>query len=730
MAGIDLQARALTNTSKTAASAAVFSWAKRLLCSQAVVLLVGCATALQPDSSPSLESRADTAATVIAERAAAEAPLTPQGAPPAGLRADGVPLLDSLQLQAVQRYGAVSGHHFLGWHPVLPEMLVAHRKPDGSHKQLYRLRGPMTGSAALEPLTAGDYAVLDAAYEPHQGQYILLTRAGPPGSSEATQILRLNPQTRATVQITHNHERHTLLGWVKAPPPALGALALVASLPMDHTALAGTRSAVTTHLWLVDPLAPPQTDAARRLLVELPGAGWHNARVSPDGKQLAISEYLSATEAQVWLIDLATGRRTPLLLSSDRPARRASYQVMGWSADSSRLLLNSNHAGEFIGPATLEIGSRKLTLVGGSIEADTLITSISADGSTAAVRFNQHSQSTLRFVDLQSGAWVMPAALNSPPGSLNQAVFHPQRNDLAVTTDGTQGPPQIWVLAKPQDPAQPWTTPAGTQSLRLQDIVAARSVRWASFDGRTLSGLLTLPAASFAGPRPVLLWLQAKPDAPHQPSWNGRLNALIETQGMAVLQPHLRGSSGFGKTFSALDDGRRREDTLKDIASALDWVATQPALDARKVIVMGESYGGYLALAASAQLGQRIAGAVSLAGISNFVSYLETTESYHRDLKRAEYGDEREAFTRAFLQRISPLAQLDQIKRPLLLAQGQLDPRVPWHESQYIANSLRERGVPVWHLLADNEGHGFAHRANLDYFYATVLAFVQQTLQP
>jgi dipeptidyl aminopeptidase/acylaminoacyl peptidase len=660
-------------------------------------------------------------------------PATPSvapGGPPAGLKADGVPPLDGLHLQTVQAYGAVSGHHFLAWHPVLPEMLVAHRRPDGNHHQLYRLRGPMNGPAALEPLTLGDDAVVDAAYEPQQGQYILVTRAGHPGSSEATQILRLNPQTRAAVQITRNDERHTLLGWVKAPPPALGALALVATLPMDHTALAGTRSAVTTHLWLVDPLAPPQTDAARRLLVELPGAGWHHARVSPDSKQLAITEYLAATETQVWLIDLATGRRTPLLLSSDRPARRASYQVMGWSADGTRLLLNSNHAGEFMGPAVLDIGSRKLTAPGGATEADTLITSISADGRTAAVSVNHAGQLTLQMLDLQSGALAMPPASISLPGSLKQVAFHPRRNELAVSMQGTHMPPHIWVLATPQGPAQPWTVPASTPGLRLQDIPNPRMVHWTSFDGRRLSGRLHLPAARFAGPRPVLLWLQAEPDAQHPLAWNGRLNALIETLGMAVLQPHVRGSSGYGKTFSALDDGRRREDTLKDIRSALDWVATQPGLDARKVVVMGESYGGYLALAASAHLGERIAGAVSMAGITNFVSHLQTTESYSRDLKRAEYGDESEAFTHAFLQRISPLAQLDQIKRPLLLAQGRLDPRVPWQESQHVVHSLRERGVPVWHLLADNEGHGFARRENLDYFYAALLAFVQRTLQP
>ncbi|MCL4699084.1 MAG: prolyl oligopeptidase family serine peptidase, partial [Burkholderiaceae bacterium] len=145
--------------------------------------------------------------------------------------------------------------------------------------------------------------------------------------------------------------------------------------------------------------------------------------------------------------------------------------------------------------------------------------------------------------------------------------------------------------------------------------------------------------------------------------------------------------------------------------------------------VYGGSYGGYMALAAATRLPGRIAGAVSAVGISNFVSFLENTESYRRDLRRAEYGDERDPAMRAFLLSISPLTHADQVRKPLLVMQGWNDPRVPWTESEQIVRRLQQRGVPVWYLLADDEGHGFARRENADFALATLVRFLEETVE-
>jgi dipeptidyl aminopeptidase/acylaminoacyl peptidase len=218
------------------------------------------------------------------------------------------------------------------------------------------------------------------------------------------------------------------------------------------------------------------------------------------------------------------------------------------------------------------------------------------------------------------------------------------------------------------------------------------------------------------------------PEAQSKVGWNGRLNHLLLERGVAIFEPNVRGSSGYGKTFLDLDNGRLREDSVRDMAAAIDWTATHPRLDGAKVIVAGGSYGGYMALAAATRLSDKIAGAYSSVGISHFVTFLENTESYRRDLRRAEYGDERDPSMREFLNAISPLTNAEQVKKPLLITQGKNDPRVPWTESEQIVRKLQARGVPVWYLLAENEGHGFARRENADYQFATLVRFVEETV--
>jgi dipeptidyl aminopeptidase/acylaminoacyl peptidase len=206
------------------------------------------------------------------------------------------------------------------------------------------------------------------------------------------------------------------------------------------------------------------------------------------------------------------------------------------------------------------------------------------------------------------------------------------------------------------------------------------------------------------------------------------LNYFVEELGIAVIRPNVRGSSGFGKTFLSLDDGIKREDSVKDIGTLLDWIALQPGLDPSRVMVSGGSYGGYMSLAVATHYADRIAGSIDVVGISNFVSFLQNTESYRRDLRRVEYGDERDPAMRDFLMRISPLTNASKITKPLFVVQGRNDPRVPYTEAEQIVAKVRANGTRVWYLRAENEGHGFARKDNADFqFYATVL-FMRETL--
>jgi dipeptidyl aminopeptidase/acylaminoacyl peptidase len=253
-------------------------------------------------------------------------------------------------------------------------------------------------------------------------------------------------------------------------------------------------------------------------------------------------------------------------------------------------------------------------------------------------------------------------------------------------------------------------------------------VRWKSFDGRTISGLLFKPPARFTGPRPVVINIHGGPEGQSRPTFLGRNNFLIDQLGVAILFPNVRGSTGFGKTFAKLDNGRLREDSVQDIGALLDWLKGRPDLDASRVMVTGGSYGGYMTLAAATKFDDRIRASLSVVGISNFVTFLENTEDYRRDLRRVEYGDERDPAMREFLLGISPMNHAGRISKPLFVVQGRNDPRVPYTEAEQMVATVRGKGGPVWYLLAEDEGHGFAKKRNQDFQFFATVAFMQSFL--
>ncbi len=634
-------------------------------------------------------------------------------APPPALRVEGAPPVPARLLAPVQRYTDIVGHQFVGWHPVKREMLVAHRPPGATAVQLYLLRSPL---GALEPLTEGGERVSDGYFEPREGRYLVFPRAR--GGDEAYQLHRLDLDTRQVTQITPDGERHGFNDWLRSR-----SLMLVSSVPLDRTAAGGSRAVVTTTLSLMDPLNP----AARRVVAELPGPGWFGAEVSPDESQAAITRYTSATQSELWLINLASGERRRVLPAEGQTLRAAHF-VSGWSRDGRHLYVVSDRASEFREMMRLDLASGALTRLTGHIPWDIGGGDGSRDGSRLALLANVDGRDELRLFDGVTGS-ELPVPATAPTGSVTRAGYHPASNELALVVNSAQGPGQIHTLDA-QGRAVAWTRPAGADGVDLSALPAQVVVRWTSFDGRRISGVLSLPPARFTGRRPVLMLMHGGPESQSKLGWNGRLNYLINELGIALLEPNVRGSSGYGKTFLDLDNGRLREDSVRDMGAALDWIATQARLDASRVVVIGGSYGGYMALAASVRLADRIAGAVSSVGISNFVSFLENTESYRRDLRRAEYGDERDPEMRAFLQSISPLNLAEHISKPLMVVQGKNDPRVPWTESEQIVRTLQQRGTPVWYLLADNEGHGFARRENADYYFATLVSFLQRTLKP
>jgi dipeptidyl aminopeptidase/acylaminoacyl peptidase len=264
--------------------------------------------------------------------------------------------------------------------------------------------------------------------------------------------------------------------------------------------------------------------------------------------------------------------------------------------------------------------------------------------------------------------------------------------------------------------------------LMAAELSEPELIRWKSFDGLEITGFHYRAPAKFSGKRPVIINIHGGPEGQSRPTFVGRNNYFLNELGVSIIYPNVRGSTGFGKTFVGLDNGLKREDSVKDIGALLDWIATRPDLDPTRVMVTGGSYGGYMTLAVSTHYSARIRAAVDVVGISNFSTFLKNTESYRRDLRRAEYGDERDPKMSAFFDRMAPLNNAHKIAHPLFVVQGGNDPRVPLSEADQMVERVKQNGKPVWYLMAKDEGHGFAKKQNADFqFYATVM-FVRRYL--
>ena len=617
-------------------------------------------------------------------------------------------------MRQAEKYTDFRGHSFVDWHPTKREMLVSHRAAGASTVQLFRVPAPL---APPEPLTDFADPVRTASYEPRRGDYLVFERSS--GGNEADQVYRMDLPSKKTTLLTDPDQRHEMQGWLHR-----SSQLLVMSVPLDKTAAGGTRATISQTLKLLDPRQPKQA----RTVAILPGGGWFAGGVSWDDTQVALTRYLSAGESQLWLLNLATGKNRQLL-PAPGSNHRAAHFAGEFKRDGSGLYVYSDRDGEFLELMLYRFSTGLLTPLTRQIPWDISGGTVTDDGNLYAAQANVDGRDELRVFDARSFKDLPLPRL--PAGSVTGSRFHHKLAELAFVVNGAQGPNQIYSLDPAKGTLEQWTQALAPPGVDTRGFTDPQIVRWNSFDGRAISALLNLPPERFAGKRPVLIQIHGGPESQAKMGFMGRYNYFLNDLGMAVIEPNVRGSSGYGKTFLTLDNGRKREDSVKDIGALLDWIATQPRLDASRVVVSGGSYGGYMSLAVATNYADRIAGAIDVVGISSFVSFLQNTESYRRDLRRVEYGDERDAAMRTFLDGISPLNNAGKISKPLFVVQGKNDPRVPFTEAEQIVAKLREHRTPVWYLRAENEGHGFARKENADFqFYATVLFLQATVLKP
>ncbi len=403
-----------------------------------------------------------------------------------------------------------------------------------------------------------------------------------------------------------------------------------------------------------------------------------------------------------------------------------AYQGGQWSADGKSVYALSDRDSEFLRLVRLDAATNALTVLSGAVPWDVEEFKLSDDGRLLAFLTNEDGVSKLHLIDATTGAGL--PAPDLPAGVASGLLFRPGSHELAFGVSWARSPSDVYSYDPDPRRLERWTA-SEAGGLNPESFPLPELVHYPTFDKRTIPAFVFRPAADrFKGRRPVYISIHGGPEGQARPLFLGSMNYLPAEMGVAVIYPNVRGSSGYGKSYLKLDNGRLREDSVKDIGALLDWIATQPDLDPARVMVAGGSYGGYMSLAAMTFYSDRLCCGWDTVGISNFVTFLRNTQGYRQDLRRAEYGDERDPQMRAFLEGIAPANRASKITRPLLVSQGANDPRVPLTESDQIVAAVKGNGVPVWYLVAKDEGHGFGKKTNSDYQRAVLFEFVRRFL--
>lgn len=618
--------------------------------------------------------------------------------PTPNLVVDGIPAIPASLAEEVRRYTEARLAILADWHPARREMLIATRF--GNTPQLHEVKIP---GGARRQVTFFTEPVMNASYEPKEGRYFIFSRDL--GGNEFGQLYRYDLSNgRTTLLSDGGRSQNGGLVWNRA-----GDRAIYGST---------RRNGADRDLWVMNPLEPK----SQRLVMENAGGGWSALDWSHDDKQLVVGEYLSINKSNLWLVDFATGKR---VLLTPHEKENVAYGGAKFTADGRRLWVSTDQGSEFKRLALLDLASKKLTPITQDIAWDVDDFEVTEDGKTLAFTTNEAGASKLYLLDTASRKYR--AVPGIPLGVIGGLRWHTNNRDLGLVLNSARSTSDVYSLDVTTEKLSRWTE-SELGGLVASELAEPELIRWQSFDDREITGFVFRPKGQFKSPRPVIIDIHGGPEGQSRPIFQGRKNYFLNELGVAIIYPNVRGSTGYGKTFVALDNGLKREDSVKDIGALLDWIAKQPDLDARRVMVTGGSYGGYMTLACATHYNDRLRCALDIVGISHFGTFLKNTESYRRDLRRVEYGDERDPKIAEFFDRTAPLNNAQKITKPLFVVQGGNDPRVPLSEAEQMVEKVKSNRGKVWYLMAKDEGHGFAKKSNADFlFYATVL-FVKQNL--
>jgi dipeptidyl aminopeptidase/acylaminoacyl peptidase len=633
-----------------------------------------------------------TAAAPVAAQDAPAAPEAPAVPLPAALTAEEMPPVPLALAEQARPYLEARGAGFAGWDPTSRAALISTRFANVS--QLHRVTQPMGARTQI----SFEAEPVRGSYAPVKGDLIVVMKDR--GGDEYYQLYTLKDGRLAL--LTDGKSRNSMNAWSND-----GQLVSFTST---------RRNGVDADVYVMDPRDP----ASVRMVHESKGGGWALIGFAPDKRTAYLADYRSVQDTDLYTLDLYSGAMTPI----GDPAAEVAFSGFKVGPDGT-IWATSDIGADFqqlgrLDPATGAFApvSREQWDVDGF--------DLSADGKTIAYVVNEAGFDRLRLLDVASGKVTRVDSL--PAGGIGGLEIAPW-GEIGFSLNSAKSAADVWSLDPKTMQLTRWTQ-SETGGLDASVNVEPRIVTTKSFDGLEVSGLLYQPdPAKFPGKRPLIVNVHGGPEGQSTAGFMGRLNFYLNELGIGVFFPNVRGSTGYGKTFVSLDNGPfKREDSVRDMAALIDTVAADKAVDPARIGLTGGSYGGYMCYAAAVQLKDKIAATQCTVAISNFVSFLENTNPYRQDLRRVEYGDERDPVQRAKLTEISPLTRVNEITKPMFVITGANDPRVPKSEADQMVAAIRANGGEAWHLVAADEGHGFAKKANSDYAFLAQLMFWQEHL--
>jgi dipeptidyl aminopeptidase/acylaminoacyl peptidase len=618
---------------------------------------------------------------------------------PDTIRAEGVPPIPASVRQALDRYQNIRSASFQDWASDGSGMYVITRFADVP--QVHFVKEP---GGARTQLTFLNERVLSVVARPRHDQFLYMADEG---CAEIYQLFLQDRKGGEARRLTDGTSRNMAPKW--SPSGELLAWS------------SNARNGRDMDLYVASPLDPHFV----RRFKDVSGQ-WTVADWSPDESKVVAIEYVSINESYLHIIEVATGKTETITpRPGDPKAERVFAADARWLKGGGSVLYITDKASEFRRLARYSVASGDIKVLTEKIPWDVEEFDVTEDHRYVMLSANENGSSRMYSIDVRTSE-LSPPGIEPPAGQLRGLRFSPVTNEIAYTINVPRLPLDVYSNRPGVATPVRWTS-SETGGLDASTFAEPRQIEYPSFDGRKIPALVYHPSArKFPGARPVLIDIHEGPEGQFRPGSIGRLNYLVDELGIVLIFPNVRGSSGYGKTYLKLDNGKLRADAVKDIGALLDWIAQQKDLDRSRVGVTGGSYGGFMSLAVQTTYNDRIKAGIDIVGISNFVSFLKNTQGYRRDLRRAEYGDERDPEMRSFLERISPLSSAGKIRTPILIVQGQNDPRVPISESEQMVAALKKNKVPVWYVVGTNEGHGFAKKANQDYLQAVEVEFLRR----